>query len=213
MVGTGRGAQLGILIKGPEVLESTRRIDTIVLDKTGTVTTGQMTLRRRGRRRRRGPRRGAAARRSARGRLGAPHRQGRRQSPRATAAARLPAVEDFANVEGLGVQGVVVDGDHSHAVLVGRPRLLEEWSQPLPAELERGLRRRRRPRAPPRSPSAGTARPAACSSSPTPSSRRPPRRSRRLRELGLTPGAAHRRQRGHRTDRRPRGRHRRPTTR
>ncbi|MDK1347768.1 heavy metal translocating P-type ATPase [Streptomyces sp. 378] len=44
MVGTGRGAQLGILIKGPEVLESTRRIDTVVLDKTGTVTTGHMTL-------------------------------------------------------------------------------------------------------------------------------------------------------------------------
>ena len=44
LVGTGRGAQLGILIKGPEVLESTRQVDTIVLDKTGTVTTGQMTL-------------------------------------------------------------------------------------------------------------------------------------------------------------------------
>ncbi|MFI9769287.1 heavy metal translocating P-type ATPase [Streptomyces sp. NPDC052415] len=44
MVGTGRGAQLGILIKGPEVLESTRRVDTVVLDKTGTVTTGHMTL-------------------------------------------------------------------------------------------------------------------------------------------------------------------------
>jgi len=44
LVGTGRGAQLGLLIKGPEVLESTRRVDTIVLDKTGTVTTGQMTL-------------------------------------------------------------------------------------------------------------------------------------------------------------------------
>src|SRR3954447_2646922 len=44
MVGTGRGAQLGILIKGPEVLESTRRVDTVVLDKTGTVTTGRMEL-------------------------------------------------------------------------------------------------------------------------------------------------------------------------
>src|SRR4029079_5857944 len=44
MVGTGRGAQLGILIKGPEVLESTRRVDTVVLDKTGTVTTGRMAL-------------------------------------------------------------------------------------------------------------------------------------------------------------------------
>ena len=45
LVGTGRGAQLGILIKGPEVLESTRRVDTIVLDKTGTVTTGEMRVR------------------------------------------------------------------------------------------------------------------------------------------------------------------------
>ena len=44
MVGTGRGAQLGILIKGPEVLESTRRVDTVVLDKTGTVTSGKMSL-------------------------------------------------------------------------------------------------------------------------------------------------------------------------
>ncbi|HBX76741.1 MAG TPA: heavy metal translocating P-type ATPase, partial [Acidimicrobiaceae bacterium] len=44
MVGTGRGAQLGILIKGPEILESTRRVDTVLLDKTGTVTTGTMAL-------------------------------------------------------------------------------------------------------------------------------------------------------------------------
>jgi Cu+-exporting ATPase len=44
LVGTGRGAQLGLLIKGPEILESTRRVDTIVLDKTGTVTSGKMSL-------------------------------------------------------------------------------------------------------------------------------------------------------------------------
>ena len=44
MVGTGRGAQLGVLIKGPEILEQTRRVDTIVLDKTGTVTEGKMVL-------------------------------------------------------------------------------------------------------------------------------------------------------------------------
>ena len=44
LVGTGRGAQLGILIKGPEILESTRRVDTVVLDKTGTITAGRMTL-------------------------------------------------------------------------------------------------------------------------------------------------------------------------
>ena len=74
LVGTGRGAQLGLLIKGPEVLESTRRVDTIVLDKTGTVTTGRMSLvdvvLADGRRARRRP----AARRRARGRLRAPDR-------------------------------------------------------------------------------------------------------------------------------------------
>ena len=58
LVGTGRGAQLGLLIKGPEILESTRRVDTIVLDKTGTVTTGRMALRRRRRGRGRGRGRG-----------------------------------------------------------------------------------------------------------------------------------------------------------
>ena len=135
MVGTGRGAQLGILIKGPEVLESTRAIDTIVLDKTGTVTTGRMTL---------------VDVVAADGQdpdevlelSGALEDASEHPIARAVAdAARdrfgvLPAVEDFANVEGLGVRGVVVTGDRSHAVLVGRPRLLEEWSQHLPAELE-----------------------------------------------------------------------------
>ncbi|WP_329263060.1 heavy metal translocating P-type ATPase [Actinoallomurus sp. NBC_01490] len=132
LVGTGRGAQLGILIKGPQILESTRRIDTIVLDKTGTVTTGRMTL---------------TDVVTADGqdadevlRL-AGALEDSSEHPIAQAIAKgavervggLPAVEDFANVEGLGVQGVV-DG---HAVLAGRTRLLAEWSQHLPAELER----------------------------------------------------------------------------
>ena len=135
MVGTGRGAQLGILIKGPEVLESTRAVNTIVLDKTGTVTTGQMTL---------------LDVIAADGQdsdevlrlAGAIEDASEHPIARAVAnAARerlgaLPAVEDFTNIEGLGVQGVVVVGDRSHAVLVGRPRLLQEWSQQLPPELE-----------------------------------------------------------------------------
>lgn len=134
LVGTGRGAQLGILIKGPEVLESTRAIDTVVLDKTGTVTEGRMTLTdvhlADGEDRDEVLRLAGALEHAS-------------EHPIAQAIARgaaervgeLPAPEDFANVEGLGVQGVV-DG---HAVLVGRPRLLAEWSQHLPVELERKL--------------------------------------------------------------------------
>ncbi|WP_433276558.1 heavy metal translocating P-type ATPase [Pseudonocardia xinjiangensis] len=134
LVGTGRGAQLGILIKGPEVLESTRRVDTVVLDKTGTVTTGQMSL--------------VAvtmAEPAAAGADGidedgvlrlAGALENASEHPVATAIARgatervgaLPEVEEFANHEGLGVQGVV----EGHAVLVGRPELLEQRSQPLP---------------------------------------------------------------------------------
>src|SRR5437868_1189623 len=130
LVGTGRGAQLGILIKGPEVLESTRKIDTIVLDKTGTVTEGKMAL---------------TAVHLADGedrdevlRL-AGALEHASEHPIAQAIARAAdskaTVEDFANVEGLGVQGIV-DG---HAVLVGRPALLAEWSQHLDASLERRL--------------------------------------------------------------------------
>lgn len=130
MVGTGRGAQLGILIKGPEALEQTRRVDTVVLDKTGTVTTGEMTLRE------------VIVEDGEDGdevlRLaGALEDSSEHPIARAIAAAArdrvgsLPATEDFANVEGLGVQGVVADDDGSRAVLVGRPRLLAEWSQHL----------------------------------------------------------------------------------
>jgi Cu+-exporting ATPase len=130
LVGTGRGAQLGILIKGPEVLESTRRIDTVVLDKTGTVTTGQMTLL--------DVVPADGVDRSELLRL-AGALEDASEHPIAKAIATgareqvgaLPPVEGFTNLEGLGVQGVV-DG---HAVIVGRPRLLEEWSQRLTPEL------------------------------------------------------------------------------
>ncbi|MGW6941042.1 heavy metal translocating P-type ATPase [Streptomyces xanthophaeus] len=130
MVGTGRGAQLGILIKGPEVLESTRRVDTVVLDKTGTVTTGRMTL--------------TAVHPAADVdgdellRLaGALEHASEHPIARAVAtgaAARagvLPVPENFENLAGLGVQGVV----EGHAVLVGRERLLADWSIELPAAL------------------------------------------------------------------------------
>ncbi|MEU7723378.1 heavy metal translocating P-type ATPase [Streptomyces tibetensis] len=132
MVGTGRGAQLGILIKGPEALESTRRVDTVVLDKTGTVTTGRMTL---------------LAVHTAEGteeaevlRLaGALEHASEHPIARAVAdgalqkLGALPTPEDFANVPGLGVQGVV----EGHAVLVGRQRLPADWSMELPVDLAR----------------------------------------------------------------------------
>ncbi|EWT00503.1 carbonate dehydratase [Intrasporangium oryzae NRRL B-24470] len=132
MVGTGRGAQLGILIKGPEVLESTRAVDTVVLDKTGTVTTGRMTLQEV----HAAPGQDPDELLRLAGAL-----EDASEHPIAQAVAKgavervgeLPAVEGFANVEGLGVQGVV-DG---HAVVVGRPRLLADWSLSLPDALER----------------------------------------------------------------------------
>ncbi|MEU7838221.1 heavy metal translocating P-type ATPase [Nonomuraea sp. NPDC049129] len=128
LVGTGRGAQLGILIKGPEVLESTRAIDTIVLDKTGTVTEGRMTLT--------GVHLADGEDREQVLRL-AGALEHASEHPIAQAIARAAGsdatVEDFANIEGLGVRGTV-DG---HAVLVGRPKLLAERSQQLPADLAR----------------------------------------------------------------------------
>ncbi|MFD5856218.1 heavy metal translocating P-type ATPase [Streptomyces chartreusis] len=130
MVGTGRGAQLGILIKGPEVLESTRKVDTIVLDKTGTVTTGRMALLAV---HTADPADEAEVLRLA----GALEHASEHPIARAVAdgalekLGSLPTPEDFANVPGLGVQGIV-DG---HAVLVGRERLLEEWAMELPEAL------------------------------------------------------------------------------
>ncbi|MCQ4080653.1 heavy metal translocating P-type ATPase [Streptomyces sp. RB6PN25] len=121
LVGTGRGAQLGILIKGPEVLESTRSIDTVVLDKTGTVTTGVMTL---------------SAVHAAEGEdekealrlAGALEHASEHPVARAVARAaeeqvgELPASTEFAAHAGLGVTGVV-DG---RTVLVGREALLRD---------------------------------------------------------------------------------------
>lgn len=154
MVGTGRGAQLGILIKGPEVLESTRKVDTIVLDKTGTVTTGQHAL----------VSTTVAAgedRAEVLRRAGAVEDASEHPIARAIAAGAreevgdLPAVADFANHEGLGVSGRVgaapgraaaepaVDGssgaDDDEVVVVGRPALLAERNMPLTQELAAAL--------------------------------------------------------------------------
>jgi Cu+-exporting ATPase len=146
MVGTGRGAQLGILIKGPEVLESTRRVDTVVLDKTGTVTTGQMTLVDVVE----APGEDADAVLRLAGALEDASEHPIARAIAAGARGRvgtLPPVEDFSSLEGLGVQGVVrgvvAGAERTHAVLVGRPRLLEERSQHLPPELERAVARAR----------------------------------------------------------------------
>ncbi|UPK62289.1 heavy metal translocating P-type ATPase [Rhodococcus pyridinivorans] len=138
MVGTGRGAQLGILIKGPEVLESTRSVDTVVLDKTGTVTTGRMTLREVVADD--GENADEVLRYAGALESASEHPIARAVSD--AAADRfggLPQVEDFTNVEGLGVQGVLVDGDTSRAVLVGRPKLLADWSQHLSETLQQAF--------------------------------------------------------------------------
>ncbi|MER5480187.1 heavy metal translocating P-type ATPase [Streptomyces sp. NPDC002734] len=131
MVGTGRGAQLGILIKGPEVLESTRRVDTVVLDKTGTVTTGSMTLHE-----------SHAAEGVEEAELlrlaGAVEHASEHPVARAVAAGAqervgpLPAVEDFVNLPGRGVRGRV----EGREVTVGR--LTADGAAPeLPEALER----------------------------------------------------------------------------
>ncbi|MBY4111893.1 copper-translocating P-type ATPase [Rhodococcus fascians] len=125
MVGTGRAAQLGILIKGPEMLESTRRIDTVVLDKTGTVTTGEMTLHSvhvANGEDENTVRKVAAALESGSG----------HPIARAIAGgASSQSVEEFTSLEGLGVQGVV----EGRAAVIGRRSLLADWSMPLPPEL------------------------------------------------------------------------------
>ena len=130
LVGTGRGAQMGILIKGPEVLESTRKVDTVVLDKTGTVTSGKMTLT--------DVITEAGVDRAELLRL-AGALEDSSEHPIAQAIAKgatqevgqLPTPEDFANVEGKGVQGIV----EGTPVVVGRESLLADWSQKLSPEV------------------------------------------------------------------------------
>ncbi|MFI2113138.1 heavy metal translocating P-type ATPase [Streptomyces rubiginosohelvolus] len=134
MVGTGRGAQLGILIKGPEVLETTRRVDTIVLDKTGTVTTGRMTLQTT-------HTTDTTTETEVLRLAGALENASEHPIAQAVATAAtdttgpLPTPEDFANVPGLGVQGIV----EGHTVLVGRPRLVADAGISLPPALSRSL--------------------------------------------------------------------------
>lgn len=135
LVGTGRGAQMGILIKGPEILESTRRVDTIVLDKTGTITTGRMTVTDI-----------AAAPGIERDELllVAGSLEDASEHPIAQAVATaakekagnsgaLKKVEGFTNVEGHGVRGTI-DGRH---VAVGKESLLEGGNAELSPELAR----------------------------------------------------------------------------
>ena len=130
LVGTGRGAQIGVLIKGPEILESTKRVDTIVLDKTGTVTSGKMSLTDviafQGEDRAKLLRLIAAV-------------EGASEHPIAQAIARgaaaelagsdeteqrLPEVESFMNTAGKGVSGIV-DG---LPVLIGTDALMRDWA-------------------------------------------------------------------------------------
>jgi len=130
MVGTGRGAQLGIVIKGPEVLEQTRKVTTIVLDKTGTLTEGRMTV---------------SAVVCAEGvdedelvRVAAATEDAS-EHPIARALAAygrdrvgtLPRVESFSSRTGLGVEAVV----EGHAVVIGRPDLLADWGVHLSERL------------------------------------------------------------------------------
>ncbi|MDY6998549.1 MAG: heavy metal translocating P-type ATPase [Actinomycetota bacterium] len=136
MVGTGRGAQLGIVIKGPEVLESTRRVDTVVVDKTGTVTTGTMTLvdvvAAEGERADEVLAIGGALESASEHPIARAITAGARD-----AIGELPTTQSFTNLRGMGVEGAI-DG---RAVLAGRLRLLASRAYDIPAELTETARR------------------------------------------------------------------------
>lgn len=133
LVGTSRGAGLGLLIKGAEVLESTRQVDTILLDKTGTLTTGEMSLESvtAGP----GSDRGQALRLAGALEDASEHPIARAIADAARSEGSLPAVSNFRNLEGLGVEGTV-DGLE---MVIGRPTLLEERFGDLPEELRIAL--------------------------------------------------------------------------
>ncbi len=130
LVGTGRGAQLGILIRGPQILESTRRVNTILLDKTGTITTGRMEVV--GVALAGGVEEGEALRLMGALEDASEHPIGRAIARAARARlASLPVPTAFASHAGLGVEGWVEGRD----VIVGRPGLLAERGASLPPEL------------------------------------------------------------------------------
>jgi P-type Cu+ transporter len=138
LVGTGRGAQLGILVKGPEALESTRAVDTIVLDKTGTVTTGRMSLvdvaAAPGEDTGELLRLAGAAEEPAAHPVAAAIAAGARQrlAGPGSPGAGLPRAEEFTSYPGLGVTAVV----EGHAVAVGRASwLADQWALPVPGSL------------------------------------------------------------------------------
>ena len=132
MVGTGRGAQLGIVIKGPEILERTRRVTTVVLDKTGTVTEGRMWVA--DVVPANGVERSEILRLAGAVEDASEHPVARAIAGRAREElGRLPAAERFSSRAGLGAEATV-DG---HSVVVGRPSLLASWGLALPAELVR----------------------------------------------------------------------------
>ena len=129
LVGTGRGAQIGVLIKGPEVLESTQRIDTVVLDKTGTVTTGVMSLLDTSTAEGTTPGEALAL-------VGALESASEHPIARAIAAAAaasgpLAPVQEFLSVEGVGVSGVV----ENRRVVAGRPAFLAAQGMTLAPDL------------------------------------------------------------------------------
>jgi len=135
LVGTGRGAQLGLLIKGPEVLESTRRVDTIVLDKTGTVTTGNMSVHQL-------VVADGVDEEEALRIIGALEDASEHPIGRAIAAAarervgQLPVPEAFQNHQGRGVEGMI----EGRLAVAGRASLLEEWRFALPGRLADAMR-------------------------------------------------------------------------